>query len=247
MIIDILHKIKGGIAVLIDPEKAIDSTNTSKLLDAITRSTIDFIFVGGSTATRKEVELTVELIRSKTQIPIILFPGAAHQIAHNADAILFLSLISGRNPDFLIGHQIEAAQELYESNLEVISTSYLLIDGLSNSAVAYVSQTTPIPREHISIAYRTALAGKLLGHKVLFLDAGSGAKQSVSREMIEKLATINSPLIIGGGITSIEEIRNAHQAGANLVVIGNQLEKNIDLLLDIHQYKNFEMKHKIID
>lgn len=237
MILEKLKNMRRGIAVLIDPEKLDELNSTCNLLEAISKSNIDFIFVGGSSASRKEVEQTVQFIKSKTTLPIVLFPGASHQIDHSADAILFLSLISGRNPDFLIGHQIEAAQELNESNLEVISTSYLLIDGHSNSSVAYVSQTTPIPRDHISIAYRTALAGKLLGHNAIFLDAGSGAKKSVSREMIHKLATIGTPLIIGGGLKTIEEIMVAHEAGANIVVIGNQLEKDIDLLLDIQNYK----------
>jgi len=232
-----IKTITNGIAVLIDPEEIQSSAQTIQLIDACHAAAVDFIFVGGSTVTRKQFTHAVQLIKSHTTIPLVIFPGSPQQISEDADGILLLSLISGRNPDFLIGHHIEAAQELAESSLEIIPTSYLLIDGGNQSTVAYVSQTTPIPQHQLSIVYNTVLAGKLLGYQLTFLDAGSGAKNSVSREIIAFLNPINTPILVGGGIRTIEEIEACHQAGAHVVVIGNALEKNIDFLLEIRAYK----------
>ncbi|MDG2154170.1 MAG: geranylgeranylglyceryl/heptaprenylglyceryl phosphate synthase, partial [Crocinitomicaceae bacterium] len=138
--------------------------------------------------------------------------------------------------DYLIGHHIAAVSELENMSLQIIPTSYMLIDGGKKSSVEYVSNTNPIPKDAFSIARKTALAGKYLGHKILYADAGSGAKENISIEMIKLLSATNSPLIIGGGIRSIEQIRDAHQAGAKLVVIGNKIEEDIDFLLDIKNY-----------
>jgi phosphoglycerol geranylgeranyltransferase len=179
-------------------------------------------------------------LRKSIKIPLVIFPGSSSQISDKADGILLLNLISGRNPDFLIGHHIQAAKTIVESNIEVISTSYLLIDGGNQSSVAYVSQTTPIPQHQISIAYKTALAGKLIGHQALFLDAGSGAKNAVSKELVQSLKDLNQSLIVGGGIRSSEQISELHLAGANVVVIGNKIEEDIDFLLDIREIKRSE-------
>lgn len=225
------------IAVLIDPEKCQSEQQIKKLAEKIHFSEVDFVFVGGSTVSEKEFERTVTLLKKLIKIPLIIFPGSSGQVSEKADGILLLNLISGRNPDFLIGHHIQAAQTIVDSNIEVISTSYLLIDGGSQSSVAYVSQTTPIPQHHVSIAHKTALAGKLIGHQALFLDAGSGAKNSVSTEMVQSLRNLNQLLIVGGGIRSSEQISELHRAGANVVVIGNKIEEDIDFLLDIREVK----------
>jgi phosphoglycerol geranylgeranyltransferase len=228
------------IAVLIDPEKCQSEQQIKELAEKIHFSKVDFVFVGGSTVSEKEFKHTINLLRKSIKIPLVIFPGSSSQISDKADGILLLNLISGRNPDFLIGHHIQAAKTIVESNIEVISTSYLLIDGGNQSSVAYVSQTTPIPQHQISIAYKTALAGKLIGHQALFLDAGSGAKNAVSKELVQSLKDLNQSLIVGGGIRSSEQISELHLAGANVVVIGNKIEEDIDFLLDIREIKRSE-------
>lgn len=237
----ILNKIQSGtgqLALLIDPEK---TKNEERLLDLIKKATfalVDFFFVGGSTVTRKETELVVAFIKQHSSIPVVLFPGSGNQLSEQADALLFLNLISGRNPDFLIGHHVSCAEEVLEMNLEVIPTSYILIDGGKMTSVAYVSQTTPIPRENSSISLKTGIAGYLMGQKLTYFDAGSGALQSVPPQLIRDLKQkINSPVIVGGGIRSIEQIESYKHAGANVVVIGNKIEENIDFLLDIEAYQ----------
>lgn len=224
------------IAILIDPEKCQSEVVIRNLVEKIHFSGVDFVFVGGSTVSEKEFEQTIGLLKQLITIPLVIFPGSAHQVSEKADGILLLNLISGRNPDYLIGHHVQAAQKIIESKAEVISTSYLLIDGGSHSSVAYVSQTTPIPHNQVSIAYNTALAGKLIGHQALFLDAGSGAKHAVSVSMVTAMKELGQPLIIGGGVKSLEQINTLHKAGANVVVIGNKIEEDIDFLLDIRNY-----------
>jgi putative glycerol-1-phosphate prenyltransferase len=229
---------KRFIAVLIDPEKCTNDNVIKTLLEKASFAKIDFLFIGGSTVTRKEFDKSINLIRSLTKIPLVIFPGSAQQISSKADAILYLSLLSGRNPDFLIGHHIQSATELYEMDIEVIPTAYLLIDGGIQSSVAYVSQTTPIPRDQKSIVKQTAIAGKLMGKSLIYLDAGSGAKFNVPATMIKELTFLNVPIIVGGGIRDTNTIRNLHDAGANVVVIGNKIEDEIDFLLDINNYKS---------
>lgn len=226
---------KNQIAVLIDPEKCQSEKQINDLVKKIHFAKIDFVFIGGSTVSEKEFNQAISYLRKTIQIPIFIFPGSSSQVSEKADAILLLNLISGRNPDFLITHHVQAAQKIIDSNLEVISTSYLLIDGGSQSSVSYVSQTTPIPQDQTSIAYQTALAGKLIGHKVLFLDAGSGAKNAVPVEMVKAMKKLNQPLIVGGGVRDINQIKELHKSGANVVVIGNKIEEDINFLLDLRE------------
>jgi len=243
---------KKQIAVLVDPEKCQLEEELIQLIDAINIACVNFIFVGGSTVTQSEFEFTLNILKKYAFAPIIIFPGSSEQFSPKADGILFLSLLSGRNPDFLIGHHVQAAQKIADSGIEVLPTAYLLIDGGVRSSVAYVSQTTPIPRDKISIVKNTALAGKLQGKQLLFLDAGSGAKYSISPSMISSLRELDLPIIVGGGISSIEEIKDLHQAGANIVVIGNKIEEDVNFLLDIRNYiqttndnlKGSHTKHK---
>ena len=222
------------VAILVDPDK----TNTPELLNPLIKK-IEilrpaFIFIGGSTVDQKDFENCLSYIKENTTVPVILFPGSQHQISEKADGILFLSLISGRNPDYLIGHQIESAHILKKMDLETISTGYLLIDGGKPSAVSYVSQTSPIPADQTTIAAKTSIAGEMLGLKAIFLDAGSGANTPVKPEMIRAIkANISLPLIVGGGIRTTEEMEQAMGAGADLIVIGNRIEEDIDFLLDI--------------
>jgi phosphoglycerol geranylgeranyltransferase len=237
--LDILKNGKRKIAILIDPEKTKEQDQIDALAEKVNILKPTFLFVGGSTVTKDDLHKCIDNLKAKTDIPIILFPGSHQQISENADGILFLSLISGRNPDFLIGHQVESAHLLKEMDLEIIPTGYVLIDGGKPTAVNYISQTTPIPADQLQIASQTSIAGEMLGLKTIFLDAGSGAQQTVSKEMISAVrSAINVPLIIGGGIKSITDIDYAFEAGADLVVIGNQVEADIDFLLDIKTHLN---------
>lgn len=225
---------KAQIAILVDPDKTRTDVLLKQTVDKINLLQPDFVFVGGSTVEKSDFDRTVECIKSKINIPVIIFPGAYNQVHPMADGILFLSLISGRNPDYLIGHQVQAAHELKKLSIEVIPTGYILVDGGKPSSVSYVSQTNPIPTDQHSIAAKTAVAGELLGMKSIFLDAGSGALNPVPIEMIKEVkSTIDVPLIVGGGIKSIEEIDAVSRAGADVIVIGNKIEESDDFVLDL--------------
>ena len=226
----------GQIALLLDPEKCANLLVLKEILKKAEFSQIDYIFIGGSTVTKNEFDKTVDFIKSNSKLPLVIFPGASHQISEEADAILYLSLLSGRNPDYLIGHHIQTALEVYEMDIEVLPTAYILIDGGTRSSVAYVSQTIPIPRDQISIIKNTATAGVLQGKKIIYFDAGSGAEFSVDPKIIEEVKFLEVPLIVGGGIRTIEQIDSFKEVGVNIIVIGNHIEENIDFLLDIYSY-----------
>ena len=225
---------KGQIAILIDPEEIENEERLIQLIEKAEFAKVSYFFVGGSTVTREKFEEVITILKAKTKIPVVIFPGSSHQISKQADAILYLSLISGRNPDFLIGQHVQSANEVFDLDIEVIPTAYMLIDGGSKSSVAYVSQTTPIPQDKEHIILNTAKAGLLQGKKLIFLDAGSGAKQHVRESIIDKLSELNHPIIIGGGIRSISSIKEL--SNANVLVIGNKIEEEIDFLLDIHSF-----------
>ena len=225
---------KGQIAILIDPEEIENEERLIQLIEKAEFAKVSYFFVGGSTVTREKFEEVITVLKEKTKIPVVIFPGSSHQISKQADAILYLSLISGRNPDFLIGQHVQSANEVFDLDIEVIPTAYMLIDGGSKSSVAYVSQTTPIPQDKEHIILNTAKAGLLQGKKLIFLDAGSGAKQHVRESIIDKLSELNHPIIIGGGIRSISSIKEL--SNANVLVIGNKIEEEIDFLLDIHSF-----------
>lgn len=237
---NILNKIsekKGQIAILIDPEKTNSETKLSPLISKSEGIGVDYFFVGGSTVSPKDFNDTIDFLKENTKIPLVIFPGSNHQISSKADALLYLSLVSGRNPDYLISHHVTSALEVFHLGIEIIPTGYILVDGLSKSSVAYVSQTTPIPRHQHSIALRTALAAQLQGKKIIYFDAGSGAEASVPMAFITELRKLSSiPIIVGGGVKSIQTIHQFYDIGVNVVVIGNKVEEDIDFLLDIHSY-----------
>ncbi len=213
-------------AILIDPDKC-TSMHLDRIISICKTIKVDFIFVGGSLISENSLQEVVSRIKSNIDLPILLFPGASTHISNDADGILFLSLLSGRNADFLIGQQVLATPTLAKSNLEVISTAYLLIDGGKSTTVSYVSNTVPIPNDKPEIAAITALAGQYLGMKVVFLDAGSGATYPVSPKTIAMVkSNISLPLIVGGGIKSMAQVELAWQAGADIVVVGTAIEND---------------------
>ena len=219
------------LAVLIDPDHAEEAH-----LDALTKNQdhVNYYFISGSMIHSGSLKKTVEDVRNRTDKPIILFPGADAEIAANADAILLLSLVSGRNPEYLIGKHVQSAFNLKSSGLEVLPTGYILIDGGSETTVSYISGTKPIPADKPQIAAATALASTLLGQSNIYLDAGSGAKSPIPADVIAHVrSAVDVPIIVGGGMKTSSEINAAWKAGANVVVIGNALEKQPDLLSEL--------------
>lgn len=217
---------------LIDPDKYSFESLTERLKIA-KKSKVDLIFVGGSLITQDSMSETIINIKKYLDIPVILFPGNSMQINDYADGILYLSLISGKNPDFLIGRHIESAILLKNSGLEVIPTGYMLIDTGSPTSVSYISNTTPIPYNKSEIAMSIATAGELLGLKMIFLEGGSGATKTVSCQMIKTVKkSIGVPLIVGGGITDVKQAEQILDAGADIIVIGNGIEQKPELLIE---------------
>ena len=179
-------------------------------------------------------EATIESIKLQCNIPVVIFPGSNYQLSNKADAVLFLSLISGRNPEYLIGQQVMAAPAIKQMGLEAISTGYILVDGGRTSSTSYITQTMPVPHDKIDLAIATAQAGELLGMKLIYLEAGSGAKKPISAEMIAAVKrNISVPLIVGGGIRTSEQAEEICKAGADILVVGNALEETPGLLMDI--------------
>lgn len=214
------------LTVLIDPEK-FPEENAKQFFKNLSH-TVTHIFVGGSTAENEDTRKTVNLIRNFTSLPVILFPGDHSQITEEADAILFLSLISGRNPEYLIEQQVRAVEKLKDTKLEIIPTGYILIDGGSQCAVERVSQTRPMPQNDIEKIINTALAGEFSGKKLIYLEAGSGAKVPVSPEIIRAVKrSLSIPLVVGGGIKTSQQLTTAYNAGADMVVIGTAYEEGI--------------------
>lgn len=218
------------LAFLVDPDKA-DREYLSKLTAKAETIGVDLFLVGGSLLTGGDLDLCILSLKELSNIPIVIFPGSPSQISKNADGILFLSLLSSRNPEMLIGQQVVAAPYLKKSGLEIMGTAYLLIEGGKQTTASYISNSNPIPADKSEIAAFTALAGQYMGMPLVYLDAGSGANHAVSEEMIKEVSDkIEVPLIVGGGINSREKLDKAYQAGADMVVIGNALEKDLHFL-----------------
>lgn len=218
------------LALLLDPDK-INNDTIEQTMTKINASTVDFIFVGGSSVAEKVTDELVFKLSSLTTLPIVLFPGHYQQVTSHADAILFLSLISGRNPEYLINQQVKAVPLLEKSKLEVIPTGYILIDGGKETAVQRVSKTKPISPQNIDEITRTAVAGMYMGNKLIYLEAGSGALNPVDPSIIRSVRKrITVPLIVGGGIRSRKQLEDAYKNGANMVVIGTAFEENCNFL-----------------
>ncbi|MCF8254390.1 MAG: geranylgeranylglyceryl/heptaprenylglyceryl phosphate synthase [Bacteroidia bacterium] len=219
------------LAVLIDPDSLQTETDLLNLIDNCNLNKVDLILVGGSLITNGFWDQCIELLKTNTKIPVVLFPGNIMQTHKEADAILFLSMISGRNPDLLIGKHVLAAPLLKKSGIEVIPTGYMIVDGGNITSVMYMSNTTPLPSDKNNIAACTALAGEMLGLKVIYMDAGSGAKNPISSEMIAEVKSqITGPLFIGGGIRTAQQAIATCMAGADIVVVGNAIEKDPSLV-----------------
>ena len=219
-------------AILIDPDKRVPSTQ--RLVDLMAANPPDYVFVGGSTGPADDV--FIQSLRSRVAAPVVLFPGNTAQLSESADSLLLLSLISGRNPDLLIGRHVAVAGRLRHSRLKIVPTGYLLINGGRESTVERVSGTKPIDRDDLELAVNTAYAGQLLGMQAIYLEAGSGALQPVPIAMIEAVrAAVSCRLIVGGGLRCRQDAEAAWRAGADVVVVGNRLEQSPDSYLEFHQ------------
>ncbi|MFD1000169.1 geranylgeranylglyceryl/heptaprenylglyceryl phosphate synthase [Ohtaekwangia kribbensis] len=225
---------KKSIAILIDPDKVEEPANLNQLINLASENCVDYFLVGGSLVTTTNLSDVVKQIKQNVTIPVILFPGNSMQIDSSADGLLFLSLISGRNPELLIGQHVIAAPVIRNTKLEVIPTGYMLINSGRTTSVAYISNTMPIPDDKYSLAACTAMAGEMLGLQAIYLDAGSGAEKEISARMIAAVRkAVNVPLIVGGGINTTQKALKALEAGADMIVIGNALEKDPELLIEI--------------
>ncbi len=234
MILDFINNAKSNneklLAILLDPDK-VDLVNVQETIQKINKSKADLIFIGGSLLFKNILDEFVAKVKENTKLPILLFPGSAMQITNKADGILFLQLISGRNPEYLISNQVIAAPLLRQTNLEVISTGYILVESGRETTASYISNTKPIPAHKPEIAMATAMAGEYIGNKLIYMDGGSGALNPIPIKMIKKVAKhIDVPIIIGGGLRTKENIQAAYNAGATVVVIGTAFEENVNLL-----------------
>ena len=224
---------KSGFAVLVDPDK-VSPTDMEYLASLCNDAGVDYLLMGGSLVVAQHIERCIQRFKSETDIPVILFPGSPSQVSPAADALLYLSLISGRNPDLLIGQHVVSAPAVKSSGLEVISTGYMVIDGGTQTAVSYMSHSAPIPANKPDVALCTAWAGELQGKHVIYMDAGSGAQYPISKEMIHKVSSnIDIPLIIGGGIRTPEKVQENCKAGAQIIVVGNAIEKDPSLIKEM--------------
>ncbi|MBX2905249.1 MAG: geranylgeranylglyceryl/heptaprenylglyceryl phosphate synthase [Taibaiella sp.] len=226
---------KSAFAVLADPDK-IAPADMQHLARLCNDAEVDFLFMGGSLLMVHQMELCIQRFKTESDIPVVLFPGSPSQVTPYADALLYLSLVSGRNSDLLIGQHVASAPQVKASGLEVISTGYMIVDGGVQTTVSYMSNTTPLPADKPDIALCTAWAAELQGKHVIYMDAGSGARRPVSEEMIRKVsANTDIPLIVGGGITGPEKVYANCAAGANVVVVGNAIERDPMLIKDMAQ------------
>src|SRR6476619_53851 len=224
---------KQSFAVLVDPDK-VNVATTEQLVSLAVDARIDYFFVGGSLVISNNLDECIRQIKVSCSIPVIIFPGAPSQLSRYADALLYLSLISGRNPELLIGQHVISAPAVKQSGLEIMPTGYMVIDGGAPTTVSYISNAAPIPADKNEIAMCTAMAGEMLGMKLIYMDAGSGAKRPISESMIESVAQkIEMPLIIGGGIIEPEKAYRNCKAGADVIVVGNAIEKDSSLIKEM--------------
>jgi putative glycerol-1-phosphate prenyltransferase len=221
---------KKSFAVLVDPDN-VDDEKMHKLVALGIAAKVDYFLVGGSLVITGYLDKCVQFIKNRCKIPVLIFPGSPSQVSKYADALLYLSLISGRNPELLIGQHVVSAPIVKKSGLEIMSTGYIVIDGGAPTTVSYISNATPLPSDKDDIAMCTAMAGEMLGMKIIYMDAGSGAKTPITESMIQKVAeNISVPLFIGGGITDPEKAYLNCKAGADIIVVGNAIEKDESLI-----------------
>jgi putative glycerol-1-phosphate prenyltransferase len=224
---------KKSFAVLIDPDK-VNKAILDELIGLSVSAKVDYLLVGGSLVISNHLDECVQHIKQNCSIPVVLFPGSPSQITRHADALLYLSLISGRNPELLIGQHVVSAPAVRQSGLEIMSTGYIVIDGGAPTTVSYISNAAPVPADKNEIAMCTAMAGEMLGMKLIYMDAGSGARRAISESMIEAVSkSISTPLIIGGGITQPEKAYLNCKAGADVIVVGNAIEKDASLIREM--------------
>ncbi|NVO33447.1 geranylgeranylglyceryl/heptaprenylglyceryl phosphate synthase [Hymenobacter lapidiphilus] len=222
-----------SLAVLLDPDN-IDEAGCQRLLNLSERHAVDYFFVGGSLVLGSHQAALIRFIKSRSSVPVLLFPSHSLHLDSQADGILLLSLISGRNPDFLIGQHVIAAPRLRESGLQILPTGYMLVDSGRQTTASYISGTTPLPHDKPAIAACTAMAGEQLGLRLIYLDGGSGALHPVTPSMIGAVRqAVDLPIIVGGGLNSAEKARAALQAGADVIVVGNHIEQNPDFLAEV--------------
>lgn len=224
---------KKSFAVLIDPDKVNDE-KLERLIRLAIAAKVDYFLVGGSLVISNYLDECVRFIKRHCSIPVLLFPGSSAQVTKYADALLYLSLISGRNPELLIGQHVVSAPAIKMSGLEIMSTGYMVIDGGAPTTVSYISNATPLPADKNEIAMCTAMAGEMLGMKLIYMDAGSGAKKAITESMIEQVSkSIEVPLIVGGGITDPEKAYLNCKAGTDVIVVGNAIEKDGSLIMEM--------------
>ena len=224
---------KKSFAVLIDPDK-VDNDILENLIALSITAKVDYFLVGGSLVISNYLDECLQLIKKNCNIPTVLFPGSPSQVSKYADALLYLSLISGRNPELLIGQHVVSAPFVKKSGLEIMSTGYMVVDGGAPTTVSYISNASPLPSDKNEIAVCTAMAGEMLGMSLIYMDAGSGAKRPITESMIEKVAqAIEVPLIIGGGIINPEKAYLNCKAGADVIVVGNAIEKDPSLIIEM--------------
>ena len=231
------HEGKKQLALLVDPDK-IDLEGLQKTAEVAEATGTDYLFIGGSLLTRDNMALCIDQLKKNSEVPVVIFPGSMLQISSNADALLLLSLISGRNPEMLISNHVVAAPMIRSSKLEVIPTGYMLVESGKITSVLYMSNTLPIPFDKTDIAVCTAMAGEMLGLKIIYMDAGSGAIHSVPMEMVRAVRqNIQVPLVIGGGIRTPEDALETWDSGADIVVVGNAAETNPDIIFEMGEAK----------
>ncbi len=224
---------KKSFAVLIDPDK-VDASTIDKIITLSVVAKVDYFFIGGSLVISSHLDECIQQIKASCTIPVVLFPGSPSQVSKYADALLYLSLISGRNAELLIGQHVLSAPFVKSSGLEIMPTGYIVIDGGAPTTVSYISNAAPIPCDKTDIAMCTAMAGEMLGMKLIYMDAGSGAKHPISEKMIEKVSSsVELPIIVGGGIVEPEKAYLNCKAGADIVVVGNAIEKDASLIKEM--------------
>ncbi len=229
-------------AVLIDPD-GVDVSSLEALIELCVNAKVDYFFAGGSLVLSNHFDEVIQQIKERCNIPVVLFPGSPSQVSKYADALLYLSLISGRNPELLIGQHVVSAPVVKSSGLEIVPTGYIVVDGGAPTTVSYISNAAPVPADKNDIAVCTAMAGEMLGMKLIYMDAGSGAKNPITDTMIHAVSkNVDVPVIVGGGITDAEKAYLNCKAGADVIVIGNAIEKDTSLIEEvsraIHAYQS---------